>query len=341
MEERQPEAGGGAEAGDLAGIGALRVAIVGARRVRNGTGPFLARISAGFGAQLVGVVGTRPDSAREAAEDLAAAGVRVTAYAEAENLFAEALPDVLIVAAPSGAHRSWLHAALEAGSHVLCEKPLSAGSAAEARALAQRFAAAGLTLAENCQWPFVLPAFAALHPEFDLRQARNFRMLLAPPQRGIERWSETLSHPLSLLQAVDPGPATLSAIRFGETDAEAADARLSFVWRTHARELQCEVVAEDLGRWPRPAEFAFDEALCRRRVVAKDYRIRFESEVPEPRHKVAAVSIGDPMEACLRDFFTRVLRARARQSAPLDEGLVRRQALLEQLLDAWRAQRRG
>lgn len=325
---------------DLAGVEALRVAVVGARRARNGTGGFLARMSARLGAKLVGVVGTQPDTARQAAEALAAEGIQVAAFAEAENLFAEAAPDVLILAAPAGAHRSWLHTALDGGAHVLCEKPLAAGSADEARALAQRFAAAGLVLAENCQWPFVLPAFRELHPHFDLALAARFRMLLAPPQRGLERWSEVLSHPLSLLQAVLPGPATLSDVRYAETAPEAPDARLDFSWHARGRLVRCEVVAEDLGRWPRPAEFAFDDALCRRRVSQKDYRIRFEAEVPAPGQRVSSVALGDPMEASLRDFLARVLRARARGAAPVDEDLVRRQALLEQLLDAWRAQRR-
>lgn len=340
MEEQPDESAEGA-APALAGAEALRVAVIGARRTRNGTGPFLARLTARLGARLVAVVGSRPDTARAAAEDLAADGIRAPAFGEDENCFAEVAPDVVLIATPSTVHRPWLHAALEAGTHVLCEKPLGAGSAAEARALAQRFAGGALVLAENCQWPFVLPAFRALHPQFDLGAATRFRMLMAPPQRGLERWSELLPHPLSLLQAIAPGPAELSDLRFAETDPEAADARLDFTWRGHARTLQCEVVAEDLGRWPRPAEFAFDEALCRRRVVAKDYRIRFESEVPEPRQRAHAVAIGDPMEACLRDFFRRVLAARARGSAPMDEALVRRQALLEQMLDAWRAQRRA
>ena len=39
---------------------ALRVCVIGARRVRNGTGPFLARQVADAGAELVGVLGTTP-----------------------------------------------------------------------------------------------------------------------------------------------------------------------------------------------------------------------------------------------------------------------------------------
>jgi predicted dehydrogenase len=341
MTAERPAPEGGAAAGDLDGVATLRVAVIGARRVRSGTGHFLAEQTVRLGAQLVGVVGTRPDTAREAAEGLASKGIRVPAFSEAEDLFSEASPDAVLIAVPASAHRAWLHACLDGGAHALCEKPLAAGSMEESRTLAQRFAAAGLVLAENCQWPAALEAFRALHPVFDNAGAQRFRMLLAPPQRGIERWSEILSHPLSLLQAFAPGPAVLAGIRYAESDPEAADARLDFLWRTHQRTLRCEVVAEDLGVWPRPAEFAFDDALCRRRVSTKGYKIRFENEVPEPGKRSRSVEIGDPLEISLRRFLSRVLQARARKNAPVDEALVRRQALLEQLLDAWRVQRRA
>jgi predicted dehydrogenase len=336
MGEREEEAGAPAPVG-----AGLRVAVIGARRTRNGTGPFLARQAARLGAQLVAVVGSRPESARLAAEELAAEGLRVAAFAEAEDLFAETAPDAVLIASPAETHRNWLRAALEGHAHVLCEKPLGAGGAGETRALAQEFAAAGLVLAENCQWPFVLPAFRALHPECDPARTRRFRMLMAPPQRGLERWSAILSHPLSLLQAVAPGPARIEAVRFADGDPEARDARLNFRFAALHGGWDCEVVAEDLGRTPRPAEFAFDEALCRRRVAAKDYRIRFESEVPAPGKRAASVQIGDPMEACLADFLHRAVAARRTLAAPLDEDLVRRQVLLEALLDAWRARDAG
>ncbi|MDA1259557.1 MAG: Gfo/Idh/MocA family oxidoreductase [Planctomycetota bacterium] len=320
------------------GFAGLRIAVIGARRARNGTGPFLARQATQLGAKLVAVVGTRPESARLAAEELAAEGVRVAAFTEADDLFAEAAPNVVLIASPSSTHRPWLHVALEAHAHVLCEKPLNAGGTAETGGLVQEFAAAGLVLAENCQWPFTMPAFLELHPGFELPRAKAFRMLMAPQQRGLERWSEVLSHPLSLLQAVAPGPAELSAIRFAERDPEAADARLDFRFKTHEVDWACEVVAEDLGLVPRPAEYAFDEALCRRRVSPKDYRIRFEAQVPAPGKRSRAAQIGDPMQACLEDFLLRVVRANRSLSAPMDEALVRRQALLAVLLDAWRAQ---
>ena len=63
--------------------------------------------------------------------------------------------------------------------------------------------------------------------------------------------------------------------------------------------------------------------------------------MPEPGKRARAAHVGDPMEACLGDFLERVVRARRRLAAPVDEAMVRRQTLLGVLLDAWRAQHAG
>ena len=322
----------------------LRVAVIGARRVRNGTGPFLARQAQRAGAKVEAVLGTRPASAREAVEELAADGISARAYVDYRELFEEVRPDAVIVATPVGTHRPWLQAALDAGAHVYCEKPLMTGPAERVKELARRFAAAELVLAENCQWPFVLPAFRRLHPDADLAAAGRFRMLLAPPMRGIHRWQETLSHPISLLQAAAPGPAVLEDIRFQEAGPEAPDARLDFRWRSLDRVLDCEVMLEDLEEWPRPAGFAFDDHECRRRIDVEDYGMRLEAEDAagdagggEP--PVRSVPLDDPMEAALRAFLVRATAVRrGEQGVGIDEDLVRRQALLEILLDSYRAQ---
>ncbi len=314
---------------------ALTAVVVGARRVRHGTGPFLARMLHGAGVRVVGVVGSTSSSAREAAEDLEPHGIRAQACTTPEEVFVELRPDLLVVASPYPSHRAWLLEAMEAGVHVLCEKPLWAGPAETTRELVRGFAARGLVLAENCQWPETLPAFRALHPGVDPAAASTFRMLLAPPLRGVERWAEVLSHPLSLLQAVLPGPFELEEVRFQEVSPDAPDSRLGFTWRAADRELCCEVVLEDLGRFPRPAEYAFDEFVCRRVVDPETYRMEFVSG-DGPEH--LPVPLGDPTETRLRRFLRRVEEVRATGSAPLDEDLVRRQTWLDVLLGHYRRQ---
>ena len=312
--------------------GDLTVAVIGARRVRQGTGPYLALQADRAGAKVAGVLGTRPTSVRKAVEWLEERGLRTAAFVDHETMLEELRPDVVIVASPMGTHRAWIHAALDVQAHVYCEKPLIAAPAAIALEALERSAAANLVLAENCQWPYVLPALTALHPKADLSTASRFRMLMAPPMRGLARWHEVLSHPLSLIQAAVPGPADLDDVVFEESSPDAVDSRLRFTYRTIDRELACEVVLEDMEVYPRPAEFAFDDALCRRVVDASDYSISFV----DGTESCTPITLLDPMESCLRAFLRRVMHARTTHSAPLDEDLVRRQFLLEHLLEAYR-----
>jgi D-xylose 1-dehydrogenase (NADP+, D-xylono-1,5-lactone-forming) len=69
------------------------------------------------------------------------------AYGSYERLMADADIDCLYVCLPNGLHAEWVRRALEAGKHVLCEKPLTP-TAGEAENLFAVAAARGLVLAE-------------------------------------------------------------------------------------------------------------------------------------------------------------------------------------------------
>lgn len=317
-------------------MAALTVAVIGARRVRNGTGPFLALHAAAAGAEVVSVLGTSEDSAYEAAAWLQERGLNPRAFHDWESLVAATAPDVLIVASPTGTHRPWLAQARAAGCHVLCEKPLLTAPAEVSERIAMQYAAQGLVLEEICQWPYSLKAFEQLHPQVDLQRVTRFRMLLAPPLRGLLRWQEMLSHPLSLLQQLSPGPAELQNIHFHEHAPEDPDVRVDFQYQGFTRNIQAEFVLEDLGRFPRPAEYALDDHLCRRVVEGTSYDIGFTAKNDGEQSEVTC---GDPMAQQVTDFLARVVRAKERQEAALDESLLRRQFLLEALLEQYHAHR--
>ncbi len=69
------------------------------------------------------------------------------AYGSYEQLLADPNVDVVYISLPNGMHVEWTQRALEAGKHVLCEKPLSR-SPAEVEALFDLAAARGLYLSE-------------------------------------------------------------------------------------------------------------------------------------------------------------------------------------------------
>jgi len=94
-------------------------------------------------AALIAVGSRSRESARHFAEEL---GVRA-AYASYAALVADPQIDAVYVSVPNALHCRWATAALDAGKHVLCEKPLAA-DAAEAEAMFAAAEAAGRVLVE-------------------------------------------------------------------------------------------------------------------------------------------------------------------------------------------------
>lgn len=89
---------------------------------------------------LGGVASSSPESSARAAERL---GLSL-AYPTVDDLLADDTIDVVHVCTPNATHFDFALAAIEAGKHVICEKPL-ATSGEHARELAARARAAGVT----------------------------------------------------------------------------------------------------------------------------------------------------------------------------------------------------
>ena len=103
-----------------------RAGIVGAGFI----GAVHARSARLAGARLAGVATSSPERSREAAERLGAE----RAYDSAEALVTAEDVDVVHICSPNATHAPLATLALEAGKHVICEKPLATASA-EADAL--------------------------------------------------------------------------------------------------------------------------------------------------------------------------------------------------------------
>jgi predicted dehydrogenase len=114
---------------------ALRVAVAGTGFI----GAVHARAARGAGARLVGVAASSGPSAREAAQDLGAE----QGFADAESLVTAPDVDVVHICTPNHLHVPLARAALAAGKHVICEKPLAV-DAPQAADLVEAAAAAGV-----------------------------------------------------------------------------------------------------------------------------------------------------------------------------------------------------
>ena len=297
-----------------------RVALIGARRVRQGLGPYVARHLVELGAEVPCFLGTRPESIAESERALGARG-----YTDLHELLAEEKPDALAILSPSETHERYLEAALEAGVHVLCDKPLlwsGPGLARRAVRLVERYTAADLLLRENCQWPYTLAAYRSLHP--DSGPLTSFAMRLSPASRDPRQMlGDALSHPLSLLQALT-GAAEARAEKI-ELAAGPGEVVLRFTYRTATSSVPCEVTLRSSDRPPREAAYAVNGRWAERRIRPTDYTFAFtdgEREVPAP----------DPLRELLREALAALPTRGA--SVPPDPAIPDRMALLEQILEA-------
>ena len=279
---------------------APRIGLIGARRARQGLGPYVARDLHALGLQVVAVLGTSEATAGEAARHLAEAyGIRAEPYTDRERMLAGASLDAIAVLSPPASHEAHLEAALASGLHVLCEKPLLWGGAAlsaRGAALVEGFRSRGLLLFENCQWPFTLPAFRALHPDAPPGPPSRFAMRLSPTRSGLELIGDSLPHPVSMLQALAPDPgAQVGEIRVEALSPAREDADLRFTYRAAGGAVACEVVLRHGHSQPREASYSLDGRRAARALSLPAYTM-------ELRDGKRSVPLPDPVTACLREF---------------------------------------
>lgn len=208
--------------------------------------------------------------------------------------------EALIVGAPVPGHLAGLDAALSTGIPCLCEKPLVAAAELELGIdRIERFRARGLLLVENCQWPFVLPVLRALHPERGSGPVRRLTMGLGPRWPGPAMVVDSLSHVLSVLQALVPLAAATRAERVTQADPSPTATRntVGFEVRGPAGTTEVRLDLTHSPVQPRPAWLDVDGARIDRRI-GPDYTQSFVR--PDGR----AEPVQDPLRQLVYGFFT-------------------------------------
>ena len=300
----------------------LRVAIVGARRRVQGTGEFVARLFAALGCQVEAIVGTSESTLSEALRNLSDAyGLPCRGYLSLHALLAAENIDAVAICSPAESHREHLELALEAGCHVLCEKPL-VWPAEGVLPIAEAFAVRGLALEVHLQWPWTLAAFERLHPGV-LAQAERFEMGLGPVSRGTRMVVDSGSHFLSLLRAI-AGPGRLEEARVRFASEEQLD--LSAAYAGSRCRLQTGLRLVRSPEPPRRAYYSVNGHTAERRVDPP-YRLSFCTPNPD-----RCVEFEDPTRRVIDDFVRAALSGRRPDVAGLVEGM----AQLEELVAAAR-----
>lgn len=301
----------------------LRFGLVGPGRRRQGLGPFLAAHAEAAGARVVAAAGRDLARTEEDALQLSQRlGHAVTAHASVAGMATREALDALIIAAPVPAHREALEAALAAGLPVLCEKPLVApGELDRVGELLDRFLQAELLLMEHCQWPLTLPALTQLHPGLEGGAIDRVELMICPGARGRQMIEDSLSHLLSLVQALVPVDETtaLRGVEFATHAADATSQTVSMELEGPMPSLVARLRLEHRPEQPRPAWLAVNGLRMDREIELPGYKISFtdgDRSIPVPDPAAALVyrfvqSLTDPDEQRIRKT-SNAVRQRAR-----------------------------
>jgi hypothetical protein len=289
---------------------APRVAIVGARRVRTGLGPFIAKHLVAHGAAVPAFIASRKETIEEGRAALRAVGVDAEGFVDLDELVAAHPVDALVVSTPHETHLGWLEAAMTRGLHVLCEKPLVWGDAETLRRgmkllRLSKAAETDLVLFENCPWPYVLPAFDALHPGARREGVHSLEMEMSPTSEDPrEMLVDALSHPISVLQECSPvvprGRGTtaftpLLDLRFDAAGRGRVDLSFTFQGSPRANRVAAAVRLRAVPRQPRPMAIVVNGFRAERRVRMEDYALFLTDGRREVR-------LADPMAALVGEF---------------------------------------
>jgi predicted dehydrogenase len=312
----------------------LRVGLIGARRARQGLGPFVARDLRAAGAEIPCFLVRSEASLGEAAVQIArSAGIEPRGYVDFRAMLAAHPLDAVAICSPHATHGEWLDAARDAGLHALCEKPLAWGEpdlGAAARRRVAGFARRGLVLFENCQWPYALPDLERLLPGCLAAPPRRFAMRMQPAGRGASLLADSLPHALSLLQRLAPGEgARVADARFSTTAPDAERVEVRFVYAVADAAVEVSVELCPTQAHPREIRLAIDGREARRVVSNPGYRLALEGEGRR-------VEIEDPMRRLLADFSACAAAGADPDALRRGREVEERAALLSGLAAAWR-----
>ena len=258
------------------------------------------------------------------------AGVTPRGYLDLQEMLDAESLDALAILSPPEHHAEHLGLALGAGLHVLCEKPFVWGGSdllARSQRLLDGFRERGLLVRENCQWPYTLSAFEALHPGSLAAPPSRFEMELEPLSSGLQSLGDALPHPISLLQALCPGAPDLEAIEIDSEGPGGTDLTIRFRYRTEACSCAVRVALRQRETGLRHAAYALDGRRARRVVSADDYRLSF---VDSDR----SVPVADPLTQLVGDFVA-ALRAASDGADPPARQIQERLHLLVALANTY------
>jgi hypothetical protein len=249
----------------------MRVVVVGARRARQGTGPFLAAALLEAGADVCAIVGTSDASVAAAKAELQQRlRIDCRGYTGLREALAAEQPCAVALCSPWRYHGEQLAQIAAAGCHCLVEKPLAwPANMAAVDALIERFEVRGRVLQMVTQWPLTLPAFQQLHP-YPAENVSRFAMGLGPISIGPDMITDAAPHFISMLQAL-VGPGSFNRVEV-EAGPGVDHLTLECSYRHATGSCHSTLSLVTCPEPPRPAWYAINGRRVDREIALPEYR---------------------------------------------------------------------
>lgn len=307
-----------------------KVAIIGAARRRQGTGPFIARNFVQHGHHIAGIVGTSQETALEAQANLQKNyAIDTQAYTSLDQLTDKHAIDIVVIASPPNTHFEYLEKALQSACHIFCEKPFwwpqQALSQEEYMNKIDQIIHAAHSkqcyIHLNTQWPYTLKDFISLYPNaLENNQIKQFAMHLSPQSIGPDMLVDAASHGLSMLyQLVGNGDIINIKVKHGDTSTV-----INFDYQHKNGLTQTSLGFTQSNEMPKPARYQINGYTVNRLIALPEYQIQLQSDQQ-------TIAIHDPLDKSIEDFLA-CIDAKTKT----DESALRLGALhLHQLIEAF------
>ena len=279
-----------------------KIGIIGAARRHQGTGPFIARIFAGLGHEISGIVGTSKASTKQAVTDLSSHyGIDTQGYTNFSKLIDHHDLDIIVIASPPESHLSYLELAAENKLHIFCEKPFwwpenhllkLANYEQILQKVIDKSNASKRYIHLNTQWPYTLKDFVRLHPTAIINnEIKQFAMHLSPQSEGISMLIDAASHGLSMLYQL-VGVGSLNHI---DIQQRSNGTLINFDYEHQKGHTKSTLGFIQSNETPKPASYQINGHTVNRTVSLPEYQIQLQSDQQ-------TIAIQDPLDASIRDF---------------------------------------
>ena len=311
---------------------AMKTAVIGAARNRNGIGEYIARYLHENGMEVACVLGSSQQSSSAAAAEIARYGIEAKPYADFFRMMDECRVDCVAIASPSHTHKGYIDKCIDAGVHILCEKPfISPEMAGQDEWIEQTFIRAqekGIVIAMNSQWPFCLAFYEELCGSIDSETIMDFSIRLSPFSEGGDMIPDSVPHALSILYCA-AGPGKIERLDFRQGH-DTLGIRFDYITGKSSCAVMIDLVRET--EQPRTFYFGFNGLIARRTIDLKTYTLYLTY-----RDKI--LKIADPLGLSVRDF----VNAISTKSEPLlgRSHVIHTATLLRQIHDEYLSYTRG